>query len=275
MTSAGDIRAIDCWVNPMTPGQAAAHAPEFLKTVARDYFKREEEVFRGTPLDEMVAQMEAAGIERAIVTSDINDPRPVADMAARYPSRFLLSVVVDPMGGMATIRSIERAVKEFGARLVRMVPFLFNRPPNDKVCYPIYAKAIELGVAVSVNTGIPGPPMPAEPQRPLYLDEVCLFYPDLKLIMAHGADPWWGEAIRLLLKYPNLYMMTSAYLPKYLPEELIRFMNTRGRNKVMFATDFPFLPFDRAVAEAKALPFRDGVLERYLRDNALEVFDWR
>ena len=93
--------------------------------------------------------------------------------------------------------------------------------------------------------------------------------------MAHGADPWWGEAIRLLLKYPNLYMMTSAYLPKYLPEELIRFMNTRGRNKVMFATDFPFLPFDRAVAEAKALPFRDGVLERYLRDNALELFDWR
>jgi len=57
---------------------------------------------------------------------------------------------------------------------------------------------------VIVNTGIPGPPMPAEPQRPLYLDEVCLFYPELKIVMAHGADPWWGEAIRLLLKYPNL-----------------------------------------------------------------------
>jgi predicted TIM-barrel fold metal-dependent hydrolase len=88
--------------------------------------------------------------------------------------------------------------------------------------------------------------MPAEPQRPLYLDEVCLFYPDLVIIMAHGADPWWGEAIRLLLKYPNLYMMTSAYAPKYLPPELIRFMDTRGSTKVMFATDYPFLPFDRA-----------------------------
>ena len=40
-----------------------------------------------------------------------------------------------------------------------------------------------------VNPGIPGPPMPAEPQRPLYLDEVCLFYPELKIVMAHGADP--------------------------------------------------------------------------------------
>ncbi len=56
MTTDADVRAIDCWVNPMTPGQAASSAPEFLKTVAREYFKREEEVFRGTPLDQMVAR---------------------------------------------------------------------------------------------------------------------------------------------------------------------------------------------------------------------------
>ncbi len=218
--------------------------------------------------------MEAAGIERAVLTCDVNDPGPVAKIARQYSGRFILSVVVDPLGGMGTIRAIDRAVKEFDVRLVRIVPFLFNRPPNDKVCYPLYTKCIELGVPISINTGIPGPPMPAEPQRPLYLDEVCLFYPELRIIMAHGADPWWGEAIRLLLKYPNLYLMTSAYLPKYLPEELIRFMNTRGQNKVMFATDFPFLPFDRAIAEASALPFRDGVLERYLRLNALEALRW-
>jgi uncharacterized protein len=269
-----DFRAIDCWVNPMTPGQAVAQAPEFLKTVARDYFKREEEVFRGTPLDDMVAMMAVAGIERGILTCDAYDPKPVAEMAKRYPGRFILSCVVDPTGGMATIRAIERAVKDFDVRLVRLVPFLFNRPPNDKVCYPIYTKCIELDVPVSINTGIPGPPMPAEPQRPLHLDEVCLFYPELKIVMAHGADPWWGEAIRLLLKYPNLAMMTSAYLPKYLPAELVQFMNTRGRSKVMFATDFPFLPFDRAIEEAAALPFREGVLERYLRENALEFFRW-
>ena len=116
--------------------------------------------------------------------------------------------------------------------------------------------------------------MPAEPQRPLYLDEVCLFYPELKIVMAHGADPWWGEAIRLLLKYPNLYLMTSAYAPKYLPAELIQFMNTRGQHKVLFASDHPVLPFDRCLAEAGALPFREGVLEKYLRENALAVFRW-
>jgi len=268
------IPAIDCWVNPMTPDVAGRDQPEFLVRVATDYFHREREVFKGTPLDKRGARRDAAGMAGGLLTSKGADPAPHATMAAQYPGRFLLSAVIDPMQGMGAVRTIERLVKDHDVRLIRMVPFLINRPPNDKVYYPVYAKCTELGVAVSVNTGIPGPPMPAEPQRPLYLDEVCLFFPDLVLVMAHGADPWWGEAIRLLLKYPNLYMMTSAYLPKYLPAELIQFMNTRGQDKVMFATDFPFLPFDRAVAAARALPFRPGVLRKYLRDNAARLFKW-
>jgi predicted TIM-barrel fold metal-dependent hydrolase len=267
-------RAIDCWVNPFTPEVAQRQQPEFVVRVAADYFHREAEVRRGTALDEMVAMMDGAGIDAGILTIDAADPGPYAGMAAQHPGRFLLSAVIDPLQGIEALRTIERLVQKYDVRLIRLVPFLFNRPPNDKVCYPIYAKCIELGVPVSVNTGIPGPPAPAEPQRPLYLDEVCLFYPDLVLIMAHGADPWWGEAIRLLLKYPNLYMMTSAYLPKYLPSELIHFMNTRGQDKVMFATDFPFLPFDRATAAAKALPLRPGALQKYLHDTARRVFRW-
>jgi predicted TIM-barrel fold metal-dependent hydrolase len=267
-------RALDCWVNPFTPEHARTEQPEFLVRVATDYFHREQQLARGTPLDEMLRLMDDAGIDGGILTINAADPEPFAAMARQYPGRFLLSAVIDPLQGMEAIRTIGRLVKDYDVRLIRLVPFLFNRPPNDKACYPIYAKCIELGVAVSVNTGIPGPPMPAEPQRPLYLDEVCLFFPELVLIMAHGADPWWGEAIRLLLKYPNLYMMTSAYLPKYLPQELIHFMNTRGQDKVMFATDFPFLPFDRAIAAAKALPFRPGVLQKYLRTNAARLFEW-
>jgi predicted TIM-barrel fold metal-dependent hydrolase len=263
---------IDCWVNPFTPDVAAGQRPEFLVRVATDYFHRAEEVFRGTPLDEMVALMEQQQIRHALLTIDAANPAPMAEAAARYGDRFKLSAVIDPTGGMDAVRTVERLVREHDVRLIRIVPFLINRPPNDKAYYPVYAKCVELGVAVSVNTGIPGPPMPAEPQRPLYLDEVCLFFPELTLIMAHGADPWWGEAIRLLLKYPNLYMMTSAYLPKYLPAELIQFMNTRGGGKVLFATDFPFLPFVRAVESARALPFRPGVLEKYLAENARQLF---
>jgi predicted TIM-barrel fold metal-dependent hydrolase len=265
-------RAIDCWLNP-TIGPADTR-PEFLVRVARDYFKREKEMFEPTPIEDLLGQMDAAGVERAIVTMDPSHPEPVAALATAFPGRFICSTVIDPTIGMAALRLLERLVAKHALRLARVVPFLVNRPPNDKVYYPVYAKCIELDLPISVNTGIPGPPMPAEPQRPLYLDEVCLFYPELKLIMAHGADPWWGEAIRLLLKYPNLYLMTSAYAPKYLPAELIHFMNTRGPHKVLFASDHPVLSFERCLREAAALPFREGVLERYLRGNALALFRW-
>jgi len=265
-------RAIDCWLNP--PTGLPSYRPEFLVRVARDYFKREKEMFEPTPLDELLRQMDAAGVVGAMLTMDANDPAPVCEIARAFPGRFLCSAVIDPLGGMGALRTIDRLKADFDLALVRMIPFLIGRPPNDKVYYPVYAKCIELDLPVSINTGIPGPPMPAEPQRPLYLDEVCLFYPDLKLIMAHGADPWWGEAIRLLLKYPNLYMMTSAYAPKYLPQELIHFMNTRGPGKVLFASDHPVLSFERCLKEAMELPLREGVLERYLIENARELFNW-
>jgi predicted TIM-barrel fold metal-dependent hydrolase len=106
----------------------------------------------------------------------------------------------------------------------------------------------------------------------MHLDRVCLHFPDLQLVMAHGADPWWSEACRLMLKYPNLSMMTSAYLPKYFPPELIHFMNTRGRSKIMFASDHPAIQMERCFKEALALDLREGVLEAFLVDNAERVF---
>ena len=59
--------------------------------------------------------------------------------------------------------------------------------------------------------------------------------------MIHGADPWWDIAIRMLIKYQNLRLMTSAWSPKRLPESLLHYMRTRGKNKVIFASDWPVL----------------------------------
>jgi uncharacterized protein len=272
VSDAAPLPAIDCWVN--VPVGFASYRPDFLVRVARDYFKREREILEPAPLPELLAAMDAAGIERAVISMDAHDPEPFDEIVRAFPGKFVCAAVIDPTTGMEAVRLVEKLATRHTMRLVRMIPFLVNRPPNDKAYYPVYAKCIELGLPVSINTGIPGPPMPAEPQRPLYLDEVCLFFPELTLIMAHGADPWWGEAIRLLLKYPNLYMMTSAYAPKYLPAELVQFMNTRGQGKVMFASDHPVLSFERCRREAEALPLRPGVLQKYLRENALGVFRW-
>jgi predicted TIM-barrel fold metal-dependent hydrolase len=75
-----------------------------------------------------------------------------------------------------------------------------------------------------------------------------------------------------MIKYKNLHLMTSAYAPRYLPAELIHFMNTRGQDKILFATDHPVLSFQRCIGEAQKLDLRPGVLDKYLRANAERLF---
>ena len=71
---------------------------------------------------------------------------------------------------------------------------------------------------------------------------------------------------------PQPHVMTSAYLPKYLPPGLIHFINTRGRGKLMWASDHPAIPMERCLASATELDLRDGVLDRYLYANAHDLF---
>ena len=110
-----------------------------------------------------------------------------------------------------------------------------------------------------MNTGIPGPPLPGEAQNPIHLDRVCVRFPELRLCMIHGADPWWDTAIRLMLKYRNLRLMTSAWSPKRLPESLLHYMRTRGKDRILFASDYPVLSMERCLGEAAALDLPDEV----------------
>jgi predicted TIM-barrel fold metal-dependent hydrolase len=262
--------AIDAWVNV---NMAELGRPAWLEAVARDYFKRGEDFFRNYGVEEMVEAMDRLGVERAILTTDAERPSPhVLSFPKARPDRFALGVNVDPRRLMKATRALEAVVRDQPVVLARITPFSIDLAPSDRAYYPIYAKCVELRLPLTINTGIPGPPAPAACQDPLHLDRVCLDFPELVLVMAHGADPWWSVAIRLMLKYRNLYLKTSAYAPRYLPPELLHFMNTRGADKVIFASDHPALPMERAVKEARALELRPGVLEKYLHYNAERLF---
>ena len=264
------LRAIDCWVN-VNMGDTAP--PEWLLRVKEDYFRGGPEFLQNIELEQLLADMDEVGIEKAILSVRVSDPTPrVLEFTRKRPERFALAAGVDPTGLMKELWRLESLVREHPVALARVVPFQIDRPPTDPVYYPLYAKCVELDLPLSINTGIPGPPVPGDCQNPMYLDRVCLHFPDLRLCMAHGADPWWAIAIRLMIKYRNLHLMTSAYAPRYLPAELIHFMNTRGQDKILFASDHPVLSFRRCVAEAQQLDLRPGVLDKYLYANAERLF---
>ncbi len=267
--ASGLPRSIDAFANAR---MGSIERPEWLVRVAEDYFKRSEQIFRDIPAEEMVALMDATGVEKAILATRAEDPdRELLKYPERYPDRFVLSASIDPRNGMRALHALKGLYDNQPVVLARAFPFMTGLAPNDRVYYPLYTRCVDLGLPISINTGIPGPPAPAMVQHPIHLDDVCLYFPDLVLVMAHGADPWWNVAIRLMLKYRNLYLMTSAYAPKYFPPELLTYMNTRGRHKIMFASDHPVLAMDRCVREAVDLDLRDGVLDAFLYGNADRV----
>lgn len=264
------IKANDLWVNVSMGDQEPS---EYLIRVKEDYFKAGDEFFENIECDRLVGEMDAAGIEKVVLTINIAEtPERIFDFARRHPGRFYYSAYCQPTGRMEEVWQLEKLVREHPVVMARVVPFAIDKPPTDPIYYPLYVKCIELDLPISINTGLPGPPMPGDCQNPMHLDRICYQFPELKVCMAHGADPWWDVATRLMIKYANLRLMTSAYAPKYFPEELLHFMNTRGQNRIMFASDHPVLSFQRCLEEAQGLDLRDGVLEKYLYQNSEDFF---
>jgi uncharacterized protein len=266
--------AIDCLVNV---DMGDLKQPEWMIRVKEDYFKAGASFLKSPELSELIDDMDANGVGRAIVLTKISAE---GDRGQRFaterPDRFSLGVGgFNLLRPMKTIRSLESFVRDNPVAYATVGPSFWGDgmyPPTDAVYYPLYAKCCELDLPLCINTGIPGPPIPGDVQNPMHLDRVCVRFPELRLCMIHGADPWWETAIRLMLKYRNLRLMTSAWSPKRLPESLLHYMSTRGKDRIMFASDYPVLSMERCLGEASGLPLTDEVRDAWLRGNAKAFF---
>ena len=115
--------------------------------------------------------------------------------------------------------------------------------------------------------------MPARHQHPLTVDDVCSFFPELTVVLQHGGEPWEALCVKLMVKYPRLYYMTSAFLPKYIPRSIIDYTNARGADRIMYASDYPLLSLSRCMEEAVKLPIRDQErFDKFISGNAQSLF---
>ncbi|BDB43752.1 MULTISPECIES: amidohydrolase family protein [Mycobacterium] len=275
MTPSGPRRVIDCLVN-VHFGETETQ-PEFMKRVRDDYFKGPKSMFDPVELPELLDEMDQHGVRKAILMDNLAKPSVTArKFVEARPDRFALAMGgVNLLRPVASLRELAATVADLPVAYTVVGPSFWadgQYPPSDAVYYPLYAKCAEIGLPLCVNTGIPGPPIPGEVQNPIHLDRVCVRFPELKLCMIHGADPWWEIAIRMLIKYRNLRLMTSAWSPKRLPDSLIHYMRSRGAEKVIFASDWPVLRQHRVVPEANALDLPAEVLDNYLYNNADTFF---
>jgi predicted TIM-barrel fold metal-dependent hydrolase len=286
-----DIGVIDLMIG--FPQADRRHNYEFLRANLRDRESLEDfefpaqYMFKDVPKVEaksdrvhaLLELMDKYGIERAMIGVASRGDEQRSDDSRRalrdHPDRFFGCVDVDPNRGMDAVRDMVHAVEELGVKAASAFPCGLNPqvPINDKKFFPIYAKCVELDIPINVTAGVPGPRVPFAPQYVGLIDEVCWFFPELKFVTRHGCEPWADLAVKLLLKWPNLYYSTSAFAPKYYPKEVIHFANTRGADKVMYAGYFPMgLSLERIFGDMPDVPFRDQVWPKFLRENAIRVF---
>jgi predicted TIM-barrel fold metal-dependent hydrolase len=222
----------------------------------------------------LVEQMDLHGIDVALV-GYFEGSEAAAAARRDFPQRFIFDCPANPNLGMEEIRRVRRVHAEFGIKSVSVFPCGLNPqvPINDKKMYPLYATCVELGLPILVNVGVPGPRVPMQAQKLELVDEVCWFFPELKFVMRHGAEPWEALAVKLMLKYPNLYYSTSAFAPRHYPQAIIDYANTRGAHKVMYAGYYPMgLSLERIFRELPEVPFKDEVWPAFLSGNARRVF---
>jgi len=233
-------------------------------------FKNPVTVERGEdPIGDTLREMDRFNIDVAVLTA--NDDLSIEALKL-HPDRFAGCFMTDPNQGMDAVRALTRAYEQGGIVAASFFPGGVNVAIDDKRVFPIYAKCVELDIAIFVNSGVPGPRFPFQTQYVGLVDEVCWNFPELKFIFRHGCEPWADLAVKLMLKWPNLYYSTSAFAPKFFPKEIIEYANSRGADKVMYAGYYPSgLSLERSFSELPNVPFRPQVWPKFLRENALRV----
>ncbi len=284
MAMPAGIGAVDLMI-----GFPAAHARdhyEFLRKLAKDSESQDMEfpaeyMFKDVPnhlpegadpVEVTLGEMDRHGVAIGLVGlgGEIT-VRALRD----HPDRFRASLEVDPNDITRSVRRIRAAHDKHRIAAVTTFPAGCNPqvPVNDRRYYPIYQTCIDLDIPIISNAGIAGPRVPSACQNVMHFDEVCYDFPELRIVMRHGAEPWEALAVKLMLKWPGLYYMTSGFAPKYYPKAIIDYANTRGSDKVMYAGYYPMgLSLERIFTELPKVPLRDKVWPAFLRDNAIRVF---
>jgi len=177
-----DVPVVDAWAQHPTKeflGQ------EFLASLRRWQGGEIPEV--DLPLDWTVRAYEGAGVDKALLSAWWGPEGPVisnehvAGIVNEYPDTFegIGSVPLDEP--MEAVRTVRRCVNELGFVGIRVVPWFWELPPDDRRYYPVYAECVEQDAPFCLQVGHTGPLKTSEPGRPIpYLETSCAGSPTLR-----------------------------------------------------------------------------------------------
>ncbi len=269
------MHTIDVWAQIIT--ERMAKAP-WMASLLRWIGKTDAQII--SSVETTLQAMDEAGVATSLLAAWYGPEGPlitneeVMAMLAQAPERFKGLASFDlnrPV--MDNIGVIKDALASPGFVGVRIVPWLWRLPPNDRRFYPLYALCAEAGVPVCTQIGHTGPLRTSETGRPIpYLEDVLLDFPELKIVGGHVGFPWLDEVTSLTVKFPNFYVDTSAYVLHRLPGDFVRYMKGPGAGRVMFGTNWPMIAPYMSLRGLGGLALDDAQKEAFLHGTARAVF---
>jgi predicted TIM-barrel fold metal-dependent hydrolase len=212
----------------------------------------------------MREELDRFGVERAGISLD-DDPELARAALADAPRRLFGRSEADPRRGMQELRRIECLAREGSLRAVTLSPARRFLPVDHAYCAPLFAKCVELDLTVCPSLGVPEERVPFAPQKVERIDPVACFFPELRIVMRGGCEPWQALAVLLMQRHANLFFAGCE-----LPDEVTAFANEAGHHQVLFASDSTAL--EGAAKGIPALALSKPAWPRFLRDNAVRVF---
>jgi len=279
------IKAIDAVVVLHTPEVVQGFPPVWFEQPAgpKEAVGLDAQIaYKGLPLADLIAQMDQGEVEKALLHAPNMGPwgirRPpeaVARAVDEYPDRLIAGAVgMNPHEGMKGVRELERCVEQYGFKAMHLHPHWLERPANDAMYYPYYAKCVELDIPVLLQIRMPSQYFLRSHGRPQYIEDIAAYFPELRIVGLHVGWPWLEEFMALLIKHPNFYMTTSAFPTADWDPRFVNFVNTQGQDKIIFGTASPIARGGSPVALAgiRKHSLDSGVLTKILRENAIQVF---
>ena len=203
----------------------------------------------------------------------------VADYVKADPKRLIACGSVHPRHTKNILADVEHILR-LGIRMIKIHPphqLLF---PNDylrgvKELEIIYRAAEANGIPVMFHTGtsiFPG--ARNKYGDPMYVDDVAVDFPKLKILLAHGGRPLWMDtAFFLIRRHANMYLDISGIPPKRLLEWFPRLAEIA--QKTLFGTDWPgpgVPDVKQNVEEFRALPMAEEIRDRIFSGTAAEIW---
>src|SRR5689334_9305204 len=252
----------------------------------RDNFAQIEEMCRSPKA--LLQYLDRSGVDRAVLinyvapevigfTSGVNQF--VSDYVKADPKRLISCGSLHPRHSSNILADVEQILR-LGIRLIKIHPphqLLF---PNDyltgvKELEIIYRAAEANGIPVMFHTGTSVFPGARNKYGdPIYVDDVAVDFPKLKILLAHGGRPLWMDtAFFLVRRHPNVYLDISGIPPKALLKYFPRLEEIAC--KTLFGTDWPgpgVPEIERNLQDFRALAISEPAKRQILSDTALSIW---